>query len=59
MSNVLAGIGRGQMEVLDHHIKQRMMNQFYQSIFKDIEGITVFIEPYDDYFSNHYKLYNY
>ena len=55
MSNVLAGIGRGQMEVLDHHIKQRrMMNQFYQSIFKDIEGITVFIEPDDDYFSNHW-----
>ena len=35
MSNVLAGIGRGQMEVLDKHILLRgSMNQFYQSILK-------------------------
>jgi dTDP-4-amino-4,6-dideoxygalactose transaminase len=55
MSNVLAGIGRGQMEVLDSHIGlRRAMNQFYQVLFKDIAGITVFIEPTVDHFSNHW-----
>tara|TARA_B110000046_G_scaffold97564_1_gene105245 strand:- start:2115 stop:3257 length:1143 start_codon:yes stop_codon:yes gene_type:complete len=55
MSNVLAGIGRGQMEVLDKHIAlRRNMNQFYQALFKNIEGITIFKEPTKDYFSNHW-----
>ena len=55
MSNVLAGIGRGQMEVLDNHIRlRRAMNQFYQELFKDMDGITVFKEPTEDYFSNHW-----
>ena len=55
MSNVLAGIGRGQMEVLDKHIDlRRNMNQFYQSLFKDIDGITIFKEPTKFYFSNHW-----
>ena len=36
MSNVLAGIGIRQMEVLDKHIQlRRNMNQFYQSLFKN------------------------
>ena len=53
MSNILAGIGRGQMEVLDTHIKlRRSMNQFYQEIFNDVDGITVFKEPGEDFFSN-------
>ena len=53
LSNVCAGIGRGQMEVLDQRIAQRRANhQFYQDIFKDIEGVTVFSEPNEDYFSN-------
>ena len=55
MSNVLAGIGRGQMKVLDKHIKlRRNMNQFYQELFKNIDGINVFTEPTEDYFSNHW-----
>lgn len=55
MSNILAGIGRGQMEVLDTHIRlRRAMNQFYQELFKDINGITVFKEPSEDFFSNHW-----
>ena len=53
MSNILAGIGRGQMEVLDSHIRlRRSMNQFYQALFNDVDGITVFKEPTEDYFSN-------
>ena len=55
MSNVLAGIGIGQMEVLDKHIQlRRNMNQFYQSLFKNFTGITIFTEPTEDYFSNHW-----
>ena len=53
MSNICAGIGRGQMEVLDSHIsKRRDMNHFYQDIFKNNEAIKVFLEPNTDYFSN-------
>lgn len=55
MSNITAGIGRGQMEVLDKHVTYRRgNNEFYNSLFKDVEGITVFVEPTTDYFSNHW-----
>lgn len=55
MSNIVAGIGRGQMEVLDEHIAlRRAMHDFYRNYFKDIKGITVFTEPNTDYFSNHW-----
>jgi dTDP-4-amino-4,6-dideoxygalactose transaminase len=55
MSNIVAGIGRGQMEVLDKHISlRRDMQQLYKNIFKDVAGVTVFEEPNDDYFSNHW-----
>ncbi|MBE9489972.1 MAG: DegT/DnrJ/EryC1/StrS family aminotransferase, partial [Bacteroidetes bacterium] len=54
-SNICAGIGRGQMEVLDEHVLlRREMNQFYKDIFKNKEGISVFSEPSDKYFSNHW-----
>ena len=55
MSNICAGIGRGQMEVLDKHVElRRGMNQFYKDYFADIEGVTVFTEPTADYYSNHW-----
>ncbi|MFT7251135.1 MAG: dTDP-4-amino-4,6-dideoxygalactose transaminase [Flavobacterium sp.] len=55
MSNICAGIGRGQMEVIDLRVSQRRtVNQFYQKVFKDIEGVSVFKEPGSDYFSNHW-----
>ena len=55
MSNISAGIGRGQMEVLDQHISlRRKNNQFYKSIFKNISGVSVLTEPNEDYFSNHW-----
>ncbi|MBZ9785876.1 DegT/DnrJ/EryC1/StrS family aminotransferase [Psychroflexus sp. CAK57W] len=55
MSNISAGIGRGQMLVLDEHVAlRREMHKFYKEIFKDIEGIEVFTEPSEDYFSNHW-----
>lgn len=55
MSNICAGIGRGQMEVLDSHVtKRREMHQFYQDIFAHHEGISVFSEPNADFYSNHW-----
>ncbi len=55
LSNISAGIGRGQMEVLDNHIiLRRKMHEFYLDYFKDIVGVTVFTEPNSDYFSNHW-----
>lgn len=55
MSNVLAGIGRGQMEVLDKHIDfRRAMHQFYQKLFENIEGIRILVEPTSEYYSNHW-----
>ena len=53
LSNVCAGIGRGQMEILEERIAQRRANnEFYKNIFKDIDAVTVFSEPNEDYFSN-------
>src|SRR5690606_33935883 len=53
MSNVCAGIGRGQMEVLDDRVKRRReVNQYYRNALKELEGITFLSEPSADYFSN-------
>lgn len=53
MSNISAGIGRGQMRVLEKHIKlRRAMHAFYVSLFENIPGITVFTVSNPDYFSN-------
>jgi len=55
MSNICAGIGRGQMEVLDKHIAlRREMHNFYLEQFKNIDAVTVFTEPDEDYVSNHW-----
>lgn len=55
MSNICAGIGRGQMEVLEEHVGlRRKMHEFYKDYFKDVEGVTVFSEPDSNYFSNHW-----
>ena len=55
MSNVLAGIGRGQMEVLPQRVVQRRANnQFYREHLSDMEGITFHTEPSPDFFSNYW-----
>ncbi|MDQ0593054.1 dTDP-4-amino-4,6-dideoxygalactose transaminase [Chryseobacterium ginsenosidimutans] len=55
MSNIVAGIGRGQMEVLKDRIEaRRSMHDFYTDLFKDIDGVTVFSEPTSDFYSNHW-----
>ncbi len=55
MSNICAGIGRGQMEVLDDHVAlRRKMHDFYVDVFASIEGVVVFSVPNDDYFANYW-----
>ena len=46
MSNIVAGIGRGQMRVLDERIRQRRANyEFYRGLLGSIDGITFQPEP--------------
>lgn len=55
MSNVVAGIGRGQMLVLEDRIKQRRTNnEFYRKGLEKVEGISFQTEPSSDYFSNYW-----
>lgn len=55
MSNICAGIGRGQMEVLDERIAlRRAMHDFYVSLFENIPGITVFTITNPDYYANYW-----
>ena len=55
MSNIVAGIGRGQMEVLDERVAQRRANnQRYRDFFAGIDGVTFQTEPNSDYFSNYW-----
>lgn len=55
MSNICAGIGRGQMEVLDVHVGlRRKMHQFYMDFFSSINSVKVLHEPTSDFYSNHW-----
>ena len=55
MSNICAGIGRGQMEVLDAHVQlRRDMQDFYLDLFQDIAAVKVFTVPNDDYYANYW-----
>jgi dTDP-4-amino-4,6-dideoxygalactose transaminase len=52
LSNVCAGIGRGQLRVLDERVKQRRdVFEFYRQALAHMKGITFSEEP-PDYFSN-------
>ncbi|RRQ45363.1 DegT/DnrJ/EryC1/StrS family aminotransferase [Chryseobacterium sp. SC28] len=55
LSNICAGIGRGQMEVLEKRILQRRANHdFYKELFADVEAVDVFTEANSDFYSNHW-----
>ena len=46
MSNVCAGIGRGQMTVLDDHIAHhKHVQELYRQLLKDIPGVTLHDQP--------------
>jgi dTDP-4-amino-4,6-dideoxygalactose transaminase len=55
MSNVSAGIGRGQMDVLVKHIDlRRKMHAFYVDLFESINGVSVYTVPNENYFANYW-----
>lgn len=55
MSNIVAGIGRGQMIVLPDRVNQRRKNNsFYRDQFSDIKGISFQTEPSEDFYSNYW-----
>lgn len=55
MSNICAGIGRGQMTVLDEHlVHHRHLCDRYVELFTDIDGITVHINPDERCDSNYW-----
>lgn len=53
LSNISAGIGRGQMMVIGDHIRHHRHRQaFYRELFKDIEGVTLHENPDSRFDSN-------
>ena len=55
LSNICAGIGRGQLTVLDEHIAHhRHLADLYEKAFKDVEGITFHANPSADFESNYW-----
>ena len=57
MSNVCAGIGRGQMTVLDAHIAHhKHVQKLYEELMKDIPGVKINRQPADPRFDSNYWL---
>ncbi|MRT93416.1 DegT/DnrJ/EryC1/StrS aminotransferase family protein [Ancylomarina sp. 16SWW S1-10-2] len=55
MSNIVAGIGRGQMEVLSDRVKQRRkVNAWYKILLAEQKGIHFHNAPTKDYYSNYW-----
>ena len=53
LSNISAGIGRGQMLVLDEHIaRRREIHALYTRLLAGVQGITVMQNPSEEYDSN-------
>ena len=55
MSNICAGIGRGQMTVLEEHIAHHQhICRLYKSLLEDVKGITLHENPSPRYESNYW-----
>ena len=55
MSNICAGIGIGQMKILEENIQRKQENhQFYKNIFKTIDGAELFEVLQENCFSNYW-----
>ena len=55
LSNISAGIGRGQMTVLDEHIDHhRRLAALYQELFANVDGITYHANPSPESDSNYW-----
>ena len=55
MSNICAGIGRGQMTVINDHIAHhKHVQELYCELLKDVKGVTMHCNPTPDYDSNYW-----
>lgn len=55
MSNICAGIGRGQMTVADEHIAHhRHVQALYEHLLRDVEGIAMHTAPSPEFDSNYW-----
>lgn len=55
MSNICAGIGRGQMTVLNEHIAHHQhIAQLYKKLLADVQGVTLHENPSPRYDSNYW-----
>ena len=57
MSNVCAGIGRGQMTVVDAHIAHhKHVQELYRQLLKDVPGVTLHDQPMDGRYDSNFWL---
>ena len=55
MSNICAGIGRGQMKIVNDHIAHhKHVQKMYEELLRDVEGVTVHTAPSPDCDSNYW-----
>ena len=55
MSNICAGIGRGQMTIVNDHIAHhKHVQKMYEELLRDVEGVSVHTAPSPDYDSNYW-----
>ena len=55
MSNICAGIGRGQMTIVNEHIAHhKHVQKMYEELLRDVEGVSVHTAPSPDYDSNYW-----
>ena len=59
MSNICAGIGRGQMTVVNDHIAHhKHVQKLYEELLADVPGITVHSQPTEPCTMNHEPVYD-
>ena len=57
MSNICAGIGRGQMTVANEHIEHhKHVQALYEELLKDVDGISVHSQPKTGEYDSNYWL---
>ena len=57
MSNVCAGIGRGQMTILEDHIEHhKHVQQLYRELLADVPGVTLHDQPADERYDSNFWL---
>ena len=57
MSNICAGIGRGQMTVANDHIAHhKHVQALYEELFRDIDGINIHRQPSDSRYDSNFWL---